>query len=40
MAAANLLALLDDITTVLDVDNRHSKLEILSRSVTDGQPTA
>lgn len=29
-----------DITTVLDVDNRHSKLEILARSVTDGQPTA
>ena len=29
-----------DITTVLDVDNRHSMLEILARSVTDGQPTA
>ena len=28
-----------DITSVLDVDNRHSKLEILARSVTDGQPT-
>ena len=28
-----------DITTVLDVDNRHSTLEILARSVTDGQPT-
>ena len=27
-----------DITAVLDVDSRHSKLEILARSVTDGQP--
>ena len=27
-----------DITSVLDVDNRHSTLEILARSVTDGQP--
>ena len=29
-----------DITSVLDVDSRHSKLEILARSVTDGHPTA
>ena len=28
-----------DITSVLDVDSRHSKLEILARSVTDGQPS-
>ena len=27
-----------DITSVLDTDNRHSTLEILARSVTDGQP--
>ena len=27
-----------DITSVLDVDSHHSKLEILARSVTDGQP--
>jgi len=26
-----------DITSVLDVDNRHVKLELLARSVTDGQ---
>ena len=29
-----------DITSVLDVDSRNSRLEILARSVTDGQPTA
>ena len=29
-----------DITSVQDVDGRHSKLEILARSVTDGQPAA
>ena len=33
-----LKGMLYDITSVLDVDSRHSKLEILARRVTDGQP--